>query len=481
MDLRESGTPPGEATSPPGTPAASVAGGAGPAGAPAPPGPARPAGLLPAVLWTTGYLALAALPLLVLLATDVPRGLGLWWDVSLGLGFSGLAVMVLQFALTARFRSASAPFGSDILYYFHRWMAVGGLALLFGHWLVLRVTAPEALAPALPWGGAPWTMTAGRVALFLFAALVVTSLWRKPLGLEYDRWRVAHALMAVAAVLLAAGHVFGAGYYTEAPAMRGLLLAYTAGWMALVLHVRVLKPWRMLARPYRVVSVRPERSRAWTLALEPVGHPGLSFSPGQFVWLTLGGSPFRAKEHPFSLSGSAAPGKPLEVTIKELGDFTNTVGRTLPGTVAYLDGPQGVFTPDRHPDAPGFVFVAGGVGIAPIMSMLRTMADRGERRPLRLIYGNESWDGVIFREELEELGSRLPLTVTHVLVEPPAGWTGERGLVGRELLERVLPENRRRLVYFLCGPEPMSDAVQDALGELGVPLGRVHSELFDMV
>jgi predicted ferric reductase len=68
-----------------------------------------------------------------------------------------------------------------------------------------------------------------------------------------------------------------------------------------------------------------------------------------------------------------------------------------------------------------------------------------------------------------------------VLVDPPAGWTGEKGLVGRELLERVLPEDRQSLVYFLCGPEPMSDAVQDALGELGVPLRRVHSELFDMV
>ena len=197
---------------------------------------------LPAVPWTLGYLLLVSLPLLVLLFGNAPPGLGFWWDLSLVLGFAGMAVMVLQFALTARFRRASAPFGSDILYYFHRWMAVGGLALLLAHWLALRVTAPEALAPLLPGRGAPWPLTAGRSALLLFALLVATSLWRKPLALEYDRWRVLHAVLAVAAVVLAAVHVAGAGYYSSVPGERALWGAYTVSWMALVLWVRVLKP-----------------------------------------------------------------------------------------------------------------------------------------------------------------------------------------------------------------------------------------------
>jgi predicted ferric reductase len=435
---------------------------------------------LGAAAWILTYLAVVSLPLVALLLGPVLPGLGRAWDLAIGLGFAGLAVMAAQFGLTARFRRAAAPFGIDIIYYFHRWVAVGGLALLLAHWLILRTTAPEALAPAEPWR-APAYMTAGRLALLLFAFLVGSSLLRKALHLEYDRWRVLHIVAAVAALLLALWHVTGAGYYTAIPWKRALWFVYASAWLAVVLHIRVAKPWRLLRRPYRVTDVAPERGNAWTLTLEPAGHPGLHFSAGQFGWLTLGASPFRAKEHPFSFSSSAAATGSLQFTIRELGDFTRTVGKTPPGAVAYVDGPFGAFTMDRHADAPGLAFVAGGVGIAPIMSMLRTLADRGDRRPLYLIYGNQNWSDVLFREELDVLRGRLKLCVTHVLEQPPEEWKGERGRVTRAVLERALPPDPQALEFFLCGPEAMTDSVQRDLRALGVSLRKIHLELFDMV
>jgi predicted ferric reductase len=432
-----------------------------------------------AAIWIAVYLGLVSFPLLALLAAPRPDGLGFGWDLALALGFAGLAVMGLQFGLTARFRRASAPFGIDILYYFHRAMALVGLGLLTVHWGVFRVTAPGALSPALPWE-APAYMTAGRLALLLFAGIVASSLLRKALGLEYDRWRVLHAALAVAAVGLSLWHVAGAGYYTGALWRRGLLISYAAGWAALVLFVRVVRPAWLLRRPYRVVDVRPERGHSWTLALEPEGHPGIRFSPGQFVWLSLRASPFRAREHPFSISSSAAVEGRVEVTIRELGDFTRTVGETRVGEVAYVDGPYGAFTADRHPDAGGFAFVAGGVGIAPIASMLRTLADRGEHRPLSLVYANDRWEDALLREELEGLTARLDLRVVHVIREPPPGWAGESGLVTAEVLARAFPDPAERWVYFVCGPEPMTEAVQRSLRAMGVPMRRIHFELFDM-
>src|SRR5690606_38238613 len=97
---------------------------------------------------------------------------------------------------------------------------------------------------------APWYMTAGRVALALFLLIIVTSLWRKPLRIDYDRWRILHAVLAVAAVLLALWHVAAAGYYTNAPAKRALWGGYTLGWVALLVPVRLLRPWRLLKTPY---------------------------------------------------------------------------------------------------------------------------------------------------------------------------------------------------------------------------------------
>jgi len=151
-----------------------------------------------------------------------------------------------------------------------------------------------------------------------------------------------------------------------------------------------------------------------------------------------------------------------------------------PGETAFLDGPYGAFSVDRYA-APGFVFVAGGVGIAPIMSMLRTLADRQDTRPLLLVYANNRAEGILFRDALAALEKRLALQVVHVLQQPPAGWRGECGLVSQALLEKTLPANREQLEYFLCGPKPMTQCVEEFLHALHVPLGRVHSELFDLV
>jgi predicted ferric reductase len=435
--------------------------------------------LASAVLWVLLYLLLVTAPLLVLLTGPVPPGAGLWWDFSMALGFAGMAMLGVQFALTARFRRAAAPFGIDIIYCFHRYVALVAIGLLLAHYAIVRVAFADTLGPLDPLK-APGYMSAGRLALALFATVIVTSLWRKPLGIDYDRWRVGHALLAMAAFLLAVMHIGGVGYYTASPWKRWLWTGYTLAWVYLIVHVRAIKPWRMRRAPYRVAAVRPERDRAWTLTLVPDGHSGLRFASGQFAWLTLRGSPFRFKEHPFSFSSSAAQGERLEFTIKELGDFTRTIKDVRPGEVAYLDGPYGVFSAGRYPRSPGFVFIAGGVGIAPIMSMLRTLADRRDPRPLLLVYANSDWDDVIFREELESLRARVDLTLVHVLENPPPDWSGERGRITDALLRRVLSANRAENEYFLCGPGPMSETVQQVLHGMGIPLSRVHFELFNI-
>lgn len=435
--------------------------------------------ILSAFFWVSLYLTLVLAPLVVLKIGEVPPGSGFWWDFSKALGFAGMAMMGVQFVLTARFRRASAPFGIDIVYYFHRYLAVLAFAIIVLHFLILRIGYVEALGTMNPLK-APWYMTAGRAALALFALLIVSSLWRKPLRIHYDEWRMLHIGLAMTAFLLALAHIEGVGYYIEAPAKRWLWTGYTLLWLLLIVDIRLIKPWRMRGKPYRVAEVRQERGSSWTLALEPDGHEGMRFQPGQFAWLTLRESPWHVKEHPFSFSSSAARQDRLEFTIKELGDFTRTIKQTQVGETAYLDGPYGVFSVDRHPEAPGFVFIAGGVGATPIVCMLRTLADRHERRPLWFVYGNNRWEDVIFREELETLRERLDLRLVHVLKEPPSDWQGESGYVTPELLRKVLPADARRYEYFLCGSKPMSDAVQQGLRALRVPLGRIHFELFDL-
>lgn len=289
--------------------------------------------------------------------------------------------------------------------------------------------------------------------------------------------------MATIIMILAMLHIILAGHYINTPVKQVLWIGYGIFWVGLLMYVRIIKPVLLLRHPYEVDHVIQERGNAWTLTVKPVGHPGMRFLPGQFVWLTAWKSPFYDSEHPFSISSSAENPGCISLTIKELGDFTSKIKEMEPGQTVYLDGPFGAFSVDRHPHAKGFVFIAGGIGITPVMSMLRTMKDRSEKRPLFLLYGNNDWEGITFREEIEVLQKFLNLTVVHVLAKPPQDWQGERGFLTPEILDRYLPVERDKNLHeiFICGPTLMLDAVENALPKLGVSLGDFHSERFDLV
>jgi predicted ferric reductase len=433
-----------------------------------------------AALWLGLYVAAVTLPLFALLPGAAMPGRGLAWDFAMAIGYAGAAMLGVQFALTARFRGATAPFGIDLVYFFHRYLAVFALLLVLAHYALLRLRFPDALGTADPREAAAH-LSAGRVALALLLAVAVTSLLRRRLQLDYDRWRMAHALLATTGFALALWHLLGSGHYLDSAWKHALWSGYGAFWLGLIGYVRLVRPASLRRAPFRVAEVRRERGLVWTLVLVRAAGRPLRFSPGQFGWLTLRASPYAMREHPFSIASSAERPDLIELSIKQLGDFTSTISAIQPGETAWFDAPFGRFGVDGYPAATGYVFVAGGIGIAPIMSMLRTLADRGDRRPLLLFYGNRVWERVAFREELEALPQRLQLRVVHVLIEPPAEWAGERGFVTREILQRHLPTELRQLEYFICGPTPMTQAVERSLAALEVDASRVHSEIFDWV
>lgn len=434
------------------------------------------------VFWIGVYISITLAPLFILLAGPRPAGREFWRDLSVGLGYCGFAMVGLQFVLTARFKVIKAPYGSDIVYFFHRQISLVAFLLIASHPLLLFIFDPKHLG-LLNLVTAPWAARFGVVSILCLAGLIGFSVWRKKLRIEYDRWRIWHGILAVGAVALAMAHIELRGYYLNTLWKQIFWGVYGILWIGVLAWVRVIKPLLLLRKAYLVEEVIPERGNAWTLVLRPDNHPGLRFQPGQFAWITAWDSPFRDHEHPFSFSGSASTTTRLAFTIKELGDFTASIKNLSRDQRVYVDGPYGAFSVDRHPHAPEFVFIAGGIGITPMMSMLRTLADRGDARPLTLIYANKTLEAATFLEEIEKLPQRLNLNVVHVLESPPEGWQGEKGYINADLLKRYLPAERlpNRVEIFICGPAPMMNAVEKALVQLGVPMGDFHSERFDLV
>ena len=429
--------------------------------------------------WVAVYLLFILAPLFALLAGSLPPARGFWTEFAIALGYSGLAMMGLQFGLTARFRYVTEPWGEDVIYHFHRQISLIAVGLVVAHALIIFATQPELLAP-LNVIQAPWSARLAVLSILAVIALVVTALWRVTLKISYEAWHLTHIALAVVAITAGILHMVGSGFYLADPGKRALWIGLTIFWIGLLLYVRIVKPLFMLRRPYRVSEVREERGDTSTLVMHPDGHPGFRFSPGQFGWLTVWGSPFKITGHPFSFSSSAAvmDGR-VEMSIRNLGDFTSAIDKVPVGQRVYLDGPYGAFTIGNPADM--HVLIAGGVGVTPMMSMIRTLADVGDKRAVVLLYGSKDWDSITFREELEKLKARLDLTVVHVLFEPPVGWTGERGFMTAEVLMRHLPKPYADHEYFICGPAVMMDAIERVLGELGVPMSKYHSERYSFV
>lgn len=401
-----------------------------------------------------------------------------WLDeLSSALAMAGFAALLLEFLLSGRFRAVSGGIGIDRTMRWHqRFARVLTMALLVHPFLYTAPTGAQFLRPEdLTRAGVlqidAQTLATGWAAWLLLGVLTITAIGRDMLPWRYETWRLMHGLGAAAIALLGLQHALWAGRYSTEP----LLVAYWGAMAGLallsLLAVYLLRPLRLSRRPWRIAAVRPAADRVWEVVLTPMGHGGLRFRPGQFAWVRLDCGPFSLREHPFSIASAPRGDGGLSFLVKEAGDFTRTVGTLPVGARAFVEGPHGHLTVAES-GLPGLCLIAGGVGLAPLLSILRA---EGGGRPVRLIYGNRHEGQILAREELARSGA----AILHVLQEPPPGWSGARGMISRELVrEHCAAPARDGWTFVLCGPPPMMREVRAALTALGVPRARIIEERF---
>jgi predicted ferric reductase len=383
----------------------------------------------------------------------------------------------LQLVVSGRWAATTRAFGLHSVLSLHRQAGVAVLVLVVVHVVVLMLADPARLALLDP-RSAPPRARAGMLALLALLALGVTSAWRGRLRLSYERWRALHLACTAVVIAAAFAHIELVDAYTSMPAVRWTVLALALAAATALFWTRVASPYTTALRPYRVLAVRRERGDAVTLELAADGHDGLRFQPGQFARLRAAHRAYGIDDHPFSLSSSALrPDRPC-FTVKALGDFSSSLAELGAGTEILVDGPHGEAAHDT-PSLHGRLLLVAGIGITPALSVIRTAAERGDRRPLLLLYGSRRGADVTFAEELDQLRRRLPnLRVVHVLSRPEPSWRGERGRVGEELLRRYAPPDVARWNALVCGPSAMVAETSLALQRLGVPPTAIQAEGF---
>lgn len=429
-----------------------------------------------AFLWLAIYILSSLVLLAIAVSGTIPEKRFFWIELGTAFGFIGLAMLGLQFIFSGRITKIAPSFGMDNILHFHKVLGLVAFAFVFMHPVTLLLANPEFSAYFDP------TTNILRAIALSFASmalifLIATSLWRISFGLSYEKWRLVHGILALALVFIGTVHALQVGHYLNAPWKKGLLVVLMGSSMYLVIHTRIIRPWKNRKKPYKVHEVIKERDSCWTLRLKAINHPRLSFTCGQFAWLTINESPFSLQQHPFSIASSEKD-EMLSFTAKESGDFTSTWKDIQPGTKVFIEGPFGSFTPKGDKN---LFLVMGGIGATPAMSMLRTLRDKKDNRKITFIYGSIDWENITFREELEDLKKDLNLKLIHLLMEPEDDWEGEKGVVDQEFIKKYLPEKPDDYMYYICGPKPMMDITEIALRNLNIDWRHIYTERFEIV
>lgn len=231
----------------------------------------------------------------------------------------------------------------------------------------------------------------------------------------------------------------------------------------------------------RVSKILDETDSAKTLRLVPADGGFLPpFQAGQYInlFVEIGGI---RTSRPYSMSSSPTQTAYYDITVRRVPDGFVSIyllDEVKTGQCFTSTAPAGDFyhNPLFHGD--DLVFIAGGSGITPFMSMIREVTDRGLDRTIQLVYGSRREDDILFDAELRQRAAAHPgLTVTPVISEPATDYAGPAGLITGELIKALVGDLGGKMVY-ICGPEAMYTFVEAQLTRLDVPGRRIRIEVY---
>ena len=282
----------------------------------------------------------------------------------------------------------------------------------------------------------------------------------------YERWRAVHRITGL---FVAAGFVHGlldGTPFADSAMLRWSYVAIGGIGLAFYVYRELLAGYFTSLHDYQVVAVSEIDDGLVEISLRPLGR-AMAFVPGQFAMVYLEGKDGWHR-HPFTIASAPHEGV-VRVTVKALGDYTSSLSELLsPGMPAVIGGPHGRFSHERGTDRQ--VWIAGGVGVAPFLSWLRSL----DHHPTRVVDFFYTSDGPApFADEILAIADRYNGLRAHVI---------DTSVEGRLTPARVLSTTGTvpsELSVFMCGPAPMLRSFQTQLRSAGVRGRRIHREYFD--
>ncbi len=410
----------------------------------------------------------------------LPTGAGAWsTEIGRVTGLLGTYAALLVLLLVARLPWLEREVGQDRLVRWHRRLGPWSLWLIASH--VIAILLGYGAAEGRSIAGELWSLTTTvqwmlpAVAAFGLMVMVgVTSYRHARRRMAYETWWITH-LYAYLAIALAYAHqvTLGQPFFEHRWLLIGWTVLYAATLGALIVFRWLVPSYRGVRHDLRVTRVVRESADTISVYVSGRRLDRLPARGGQFFQWRFWTRPMWWQTHPYSLS--AAPnGRGLRITVKDLGDGSRALAAIRPGTRVWAEGPYGAFTPVvRSGDR--VVLIGGGVGITPVRAVLEDLlTELPETGRVDVLYRVSRPQDVVLARELDALARRPQVRVRYLV-----GHRREHPM-DAAALQRLVPDIRGADV-FVCGPQPLVEAVRTATGVLGMPPSRVHTEDFQFL
>ena len=392
------------------------------------------------------------------------------------MGMIAGCLLLLQIMLGARLKCLDRVFGLSNLFRFHRVAGFIIAGLIIMHPVMIFIPENRIFIPLeLRY----WPEFVGLFLLLLIIFTVISSHWRARLRLSFHRWWPIHRWAAILAVIVFGVHVLSVSETFEQK-LPQILAFWAMGFCGLLFFWIRTRPLRSRRRSFMVSAIEPVGEDAICLEIISNTKNKLDYIPGQFSFLTFFSQHISREEHPFSIASTPTRSSCLEFVVRTTGDWTPKLKNLQPGDRVLMNGPFGLFSYLQLPAKKEIIMIAGGIGITPMLSMLRYMADNNDQRKLTLIWSNQTRKHIIFPFEFQSLEAQLKgLRIFHVLTRD-SEFSGEKGRLDRSRLKRLISDCSRSSAVFVCGPNRMMKEVYHCLVSLRFPRRMIFMERFSL-
>jgi predicted ferric reductase len=379
----------------------------------------------------------------------------------------GAALLSLNYVLSARLKFVEPYFGGlDKMYKAHRLLGSFGFVAVCFHPVFLAMNSFASVNVVryfIPSSNIPYAL--GVLSLYAYIFLIVATAYLK---LPYHIWKLTHQMMGVPLVLFALHIIFiPTSLHNYLPLQIALALVIGVGILAYFYKLLIYHRWGP-KYDYHLKNVI-QLGEVTELILKPRGKP-LIFNPGQFVFVSFNSRGVGKESHPFSVS-SGKDDDHLRLSIKSLGDYTDRIRLLQPDDKVQVYGPYGSF--EYKENGNDQVWIAGGIGITPFLSMLRSVPETAASR-IWLFYCTRSMRDASYLKEIMKEKKRLPsLNIIHHASK-------DFGRINHSHISKRIATIKNKEI-LLCGSKNMMENLIEEFMVNGVRARNIHYEDFSFL